>query len=177
MSTLLLFAIIAGVLLGTVLILAAAKPGTLRIQRSTSVMAPPEKIFQLINDFHQWGSWAPQDRSDSTMARTFSGPTMGKGAVSEWKGDGPAGRGRMEITDSIEPRRIVIKVDFVKPFEAHNINEFSLEPAGDSTLVKWSMQGTNPYFLKLLNVFIDVDQMMGKHFESGLENLRKIAER
>jgi uncharacterized protein YndB with AHSA1/START domain len=163
--------------IAAVLIIAASRPDTFAIQRSRSIQAPPEKIFALINDFHNWSQWAPQDREDSTMKRTFSGPGSGTGAASEWKSSGSAGAGRMMITESAAPRKITVKVDFVKPFEAHNVNEFTLEPSGTSTTLTWSMQGTNLFIMKIMGVAVSMDRMVGKRFETGLDNLKATAEK
>jgi uncharacterized protein YndB with AHSA1/START domain len=160
-----------------VLIFAATKPNTLRVQRSLSIAAPPEKIFALIDDFHNWSRWAPQDREDPTMTRTYSGPESGIGAASEWQSTGSAGSGRMSIPESERPSRIVVQTDFVKPFAAHNVNEFILEPAGTHTRITWTMQGSNLYAMKVMGVFVNMDRMMGKHFEAGLNNLKSAAER
>ena len=170
-------AIIVVVLLAGVLIFAATKPDTFRVQRSSSIKAPPEKIFALINDFHSWVSWSPYETKDPAMKKTFSGPAGGKGAVYEWDGDKNVGKGRMEISDTAPPSNVTIKLDFVKPFEAHNIVVFTLEPKGDSTGVTWAMQGPVPYVAKIVHVFLDMDSMVGKDFESGLANLKAISEK
>jgi hypothetical protein len=39
-----------------ILVLAATKPDTFQVARSTSIKAPPEKIFRLINDFRSWAA-------------------------------------------------------------------------------------------------------------------------
>jgi uncharacterized protein YndB with AHSA1/START domain len=169
--------VIVAVLIAVVLAYAATKPSTFRIQRSVTIQAAPEKIFALINDFHNWSRWAPQDREDPAMKRTFHGPESGLGAASEWDSSGSAGKGQMSIIESASPSRIAVQVDFVKPFEAHNLNEFALEPAGTGTKVTWSMHGTNVYFMKLMSIFVNMDSMAGKHFEAGLQNLKAAAER
>lgn len=168
--------IIVLVLVLAVLVFAATKPNTLLVQRSVTIKAPPEKIFALINDFHNWTRWAPQDREDPTMSRTYSGRAEGLGAISEWNSSGSAGRGQMSIVESIVPRRVSITVDWVKPFQSHNVNDFRLEPAEDSTKVTWSMQGTNLFIMKIMGVFVNMDRVVGKHFESGLYNLKTLAE-
>jgi uncharacterized protein YndB with AHSA1/START domain len=168
--------IVVAVVVAAVLAFAATKPGTFRVERSRSIKAPPEKIFALINDFHSWSRWAPQDQEDPSMKRTYRGAESGTGALSEWNSSGSAGRGQMSITESVAPRQISVKVDFVKPFEAHNMNVFKLEPEGDSTKVIWIMQGTNLYIMKIMSVFVNMDRMMGKHFEAGLDNLKALAE-
>jgi uncharacterized protein YndB with AHSA1/START domain len=168
--------IIVAVLIGAILAFAATKPETFRVQRSITINASPEKIFALINDFHNWSGWAPQDKEDPTMTRTYSGAAKGKDAFSDWDSSGSAGKGRMAITESVPNKMISINVNFVKPFQAHNVNEFTLEPAGTSTKVTWTMNGTNLYIMKIISVFRSVDSVIGRHFESGLDNLKTVAE-
>jgi len=64
-----------------------------------------------------------------------------------------------------------------KPFEAHNLVEFTLEPQGDITMVTWSMLGWVPYLAKIVHVVFDMDKMVGGDFETGLANLKAIAEK
>ena len=163
-------------LVAAVLLLAALKPDRLSIERATHVDAEPQALFALVNDFHHWSQWAPQDRSDPKMQRTYSGAASGVGAISDWASTGSAGSGRMQITQALPPTRITVQVDFAKPFKAHNINEFSFAPEGSGTRVTWMMHGTNVYPAKIMSVFVNMDQMMGTHFEAGLRNLKAAAE-
>lgn len=169
--------IVVVVLVAAILIFAATKPDTFRVQRSASIKAPPEKVFALINDFNRWGAWSPWEKKDPAMKRTFGAATSGKGAVYAWEGNKEVGQGRMEITESVPSSRVAIKLDFVKPFEAHNLVEFTLEPKGDVTDVRWAMRGDTPYFAKIIHVFINMDSMVGKDFEAGLASLKAAAEK
>ena len=83
----------------------------------------------------------------------------------------------MLITESIPNQKISITVDFVQPFAARNVNEFTLESAGDSTNVTWDFTGAYVYVLQVMTVFVSMDRIMGRHFETGLENLKRVAER
>jgi uncharacterized protein YndB with AHSA1/START domain len=177
MRSAMIIAIIFVVVLIGILGFASTKPNTLNIQRVADIKAPPERIFALINDFHKWPAWAPQDKMDSTTKRTFGGTVSGEGASSEWVSKGEAGCGRMEITESAAPSKITVRVDFVKPFEAHNANEFTLEPMNDMTRVTWAMHGTNPYMAKVVSIFVNMDHMLGKHFEAGLASLKTLSKR
>jgi uncharacterized protein YndB with AHSA1/START domain len=163
-------------LLATILVAAANKPKAFLIQRSTSIDAPPEGVFVLIDDLHNWPRWAPQDKEDASMKRTYNGPEHGAGAVSEWTGSGSSGKGHMLITDSLPSTRISIQVDWVKPFVARNLNDFVLEGTGTSTKVTWTMQGPNLFVVRIMGVFVNMDRTMGKHFETGLANLKAVAE-
>lgn len=168
--------VILGGLVAALFGFAATRPGTFRVERRTSIEAPPEKIFPLINDFRSWTAWSPYEKLDPAMTRTYSGAESGTGAVYEWAGNSKAGAGRMEITDTAPPARITIKLDFYKPFKAHNISEFSLEPRGDSTEVTWSTHGPNLFVSKVMGIFVDMDNLIGRDFESGLANLKAVAE-
>ncbi|HET6175489.1 MAG TPA: SRPBCC family protein [Candidatus Sulfotelmatobacter sp.] len=169
--------VIAAIIVAVLLLFAATKPATLKLQRSTVINTLPEKVFALIYDLHHWKDWQPQDEEDSTLTRTFSGPASGVGAASEWDSRGKAGKGRMLITESQAPNRIAVKVDFVKPFESHNLNEFTLEPDPASTKVTWSWQGQNLCFMKVMGIFGSMDRMIGKHFDDGLAGLKTYAEK
>lgn len=165
------------ILILAVLIFAATRPDTFHVQRATSINAPPETIFALINDFHEWGAWSPFERLDPAMSRIYGGAPSGQGSVYEWKGNGRAGAGRIKIAESSPPSKLTINLDFVKPIEGHNIIEFTLEPRGGATDVTWAMHGSNPYLAKVMSIFCSMDKMVGKDFETGLANLKSVAEK
>lgn len=165
------------VLIAAVLVFAATRPDSFRVQRSTSIKAPPEKIFPLIADFHTWGTWSPWEKLDPTMKRTHSGAASGKGAVYAWDGNNNVGAGRMEITEVAPPSKLTIKLDFSKSLEGHNTAEFTLVPKGDTTEVTWAMFGPSTYLSKLIGLFLDMNSMIGGNFETGLANLKALAEK
>ena len=176
-----IIAVVLAIVIAIVLILAATKPNTFSVQRATTVKAPPERIFPLINDFHQWASWSPYENKDPAMKRSFGGAADGKGAVYGWEGNKNVGSGRMEILDTSKPSKIVIKLDFFTPFEGHNTAEFTMLPQGDATNlttnVTWLMHGPAPFMSKVMQVFINLDNMIGKDFEIGLANLKRLTEK
>ena len=169
-------AVVLAIAIAVVLILAATKPDTFRVQRAITVRAPAEKIFPLIDDFHQWRSWSPYEDRDPALKRSYEGPASGKGAVYGWEGNKNVGSGRMEILEASTPSKIVIKLDFLAPFEAHNTAEFTMLPQGDATTVAWLMHGPAPFMNKMMQVFMNLDHMIGKDFEVGLANLKRITE-
>lgn len=169
--------IVVVVLVAAVLIYAATKPDQFRIQRTASISAPAEKIFPLINDFHTWSAWSPWEKLDLAMKKTHSGAPQGKGAVLEWDGNKDVGTGRMEVLESIPSSKILIKLDFLKPFEAHNQAEFTLAPNTGSTQVTWAMYGPQPYIVKVMGLFCSMDKMVGGQFEKGLADLKALAEK
>jgi uncharacterized protein YndB with AHSA1/START domain len=165
------------VVVAGILVYAATRPDTFRVQRTATIKAPPEKIFALINDLRSWSLWSPYERKDPAMKRTFSGAASGKGAIYEWDGDKNVGKGRMEITEATPPSKILIKLDFISPFEGHNTAEFIMEPRSDSTVVTWAMYGSASLMMKVMGLFMNMDNMIGNDFAAGLANLKAAAEK
>ena len=176
LKLLLIVAIVVVVVIAAVLAYAATRPGTLRVERQARIQAPAAAIFPLINDFHRWAEWSPYEKIDPTMQRTFEGAPAGKGAVYQWSGDGKAGAGRMEIAEASPPSQVRIRLDFSRPMRASNIAEFTLEPDGDATRVRWSMEGPTPFIGKLFGIFVDMDNLIGRDFATGLANLKAATE-
>jgi hypothetical protein len=180
-----IIAIVLAIAIAIILIVAATKPNAFSIQRATIVKAAPERIFPLINDFHQWGTWSPYENKDPAMKRSYSGAASGQGAVYAWEGNKNVGSGRMEILQATAPSKIVIKLDFFTPFEGHNTAEFTMLPQGDATNVAtnvttnvtWLMHGPAPFMHRVMQVFMNLDKMIGKDFEVGLANLKKLTEK
>jgi hypothetical protein len=172
-----IIAVVLATAIAVVLILAGTKPDTFSVQRAATVKAPPEKIFPRINDFHQWVTWSPYENKDPAMKRSYSGAESGKGAVYGWEGNKKVGSGRMEILDTSVPTKIVIKLDFFAPFEGHNTAEFTMLPQGDGTNITWVMHGPAVFISKVMQVFINLDNMIGKDFEAGLANLKRLTEK
>jgi hypothetical protein len=176
LEVIVVIAVILAVVIAIVLILAATKPDSFSVQRAIDISAPAERVFPLINDFRQWGGWSPWENRDPTMQRTYEGPMSGKGAVYGWEGNKNVGSGRMEIIEAQPSSKILIKLDFLKPFEAHNTAEFTMLPQGATTHLTWVMRGPAPFISKLMQVFMNFDRMIGKDFEAGLASLKKLAE-
>jgi len=148
------------------------RPDTYTVTRSAVVPAPPERVFALIDDFHHWAEWSPWQKLDPAMRATYSGPASGVGAVYAWEGNKQVGKGRMEITESMPPRKVGIKLDFIEPFASNNTTDLTLAAEGTGTRVTWTMTGNHNFMSKLMSVFVSMDAMIGKDFERGLDNLK-----
>ena len=158
----------------------SAKSEGFRIERSIHIAAAPAAVFPLINDFRSWTLWSPYERVDPKMQRVYSGAEAGVGSVYEWSGNNKIGVGRMEIVQADAPIRIRIKLDFFKPFEAHNQAEFTLTPENGGTRVSWAMFGPqacgNPLLHFLMGLIFNMEKMVGGQFEDGLRRLKSVVE-
>ena len=169
-------AIVIALLIVAMLVYAATKPDNFRVERSVSIKAPAEKIFPLINDFHQWDAWTPYNK-DPAMKKTFGGAPSGVGSTYAWEGNRQVGQGDIDISASTQPNKVALNLHMIKPFEANNKVEFTLQTKGDVTDVTWAMEGKQIYIGKVMGIFMSMDSMVGKDFEAGLEKLKTVAEK
>ncbi len=168
-------AIVIVLLVAAALIYAATQPDTFRIERIVRIQAPPDRIFVLVGNLEQFNRWNPWLKKDPATKGTYSGTVSGPGATYAWESD-KIGSGSMTIAESNAPGRATIKLDFIKPFEAHNIAEFTITPDGNGSRVTWAMFGPNTFLSKLIHAFIGMDKMVGGDFEEGLAALKSLAE-
>ncbi len=154
-----------------------SRPSAFSMSRSITINAPAEKVFAQINSFKNWAAWSPWEKMDPSMQRNFSGAASGTGAHYSWVGNKKVGQGAMEITRSVPSTNMQLDLHFIKPFKAHNVTEFTLMPEGKATTVKWEMRGNLNLMMKTMHIFMDMDKVVGKDFESGLANLKAIVEK
>ena len=162
--------------LGALALFVATRPAAFHIERSTTIAAPPERVFPLVNDLHAWLRWSPYEKKDPAMKRSYSGPQAGEGAVYGWDGNDDIGAGRMTITGSAPNQRVAIRLEFTRPMTATNEVEFLFQGSGDGTRVVWAMDGRNGFLGKLISLLLDMDAMVGADFEAGLAALKAAAE-
>jgi uncharacterized protein YndB with AHSA1/START domain len=145
---------------------------TYTVTRSRTIDAPADRIYPLVASFQQWTRWSPWEGVDPDMERRYSGAESGVGAVYAWSGNRKAGAGRMEITRADDPRLVEIALDFEKPFRSSNITVFTIDPEGEERAkVTWRMTGPRPLVMKLLGPLMNMEKLVGKDFEKGLERL------
>jgi len=169
-------ALSVSVLVVALLAIAATRPNSFRVERSMTIHASPERVFSFINDLHSWEAWSGDTAGGGTVQKIYSGPASGTGAMAEWHGSGRAGAAKMRITESVVPSKVSVKVDWLKPFEAHNLNEFTIYAQGSEAKVTWSIRASNLYAMKVIGIFVNMESAFGKHMESGLKNLKSVAE-
>jgi uncharacterized protein YndB with AHSA1/START domain len=150
---------------------------TFRVERSIDIAAPAEKVFPLIADFRAWTQWSPYENRDPAMQRSYGSTTSGKGATYAWQGNRNVGQGSMEILEAVPPSRVLIDLKFLKPFKAHNKAEFTLQRRGSGTHAAWAMTGPTSLMMRVMGLFMNMDKMVGKDFETGLARLKALAEK
>jgi uncharacterized protein YndB with AHSA1/START domain len=159
-----------------VLIVAAARPGDYRVERTVLVKAPPEKVYTLIEDVRRWPDWSMDEMKDPALKRTFFGPARGTGAGFDWTGGMHSGKGRAVITQAVPPSRLLVQVEMEEPYEDKSTLEINLSPHDSGTLLRWAASGGMSYFTKVTTTFTTMDAVMGPRVEDSLAKLKLLAE-
>ena len=164
-------------LLGGAAAYVATRPDAYHVERSTTVDAPAATVFAQIDDLSIWKEWSPWEKKDPGMKRSYSATPSGVGATYSWEGNKEVGKGKMTITDSKLGEKVTEKLEFIEPFQS--VADVSFKMAAESptsTKVTWAMDGKHNFISKAFSVVKPMDGMIGKDFEEGLANLKKVAE-
>lgn len=164
------------VIVAVLLVYASTRPDRFRIERSTLIDAPASQIYPHLMDFHAWRAWSPYEMRDPDMSRVYGGAEKGVGATYAWEGNSNVGSGSMEILEANEPSRLVIDLNFTAPMKARNTAIFTLTPEENGTRVTWAMEGEANLVAKTMQIFMDMDKMVGPDFETGLATLKSEVE-
>jgi len=155
------------------LVVVATRPADFHVQRSATIAAPAQTLFDQVNDHHKFNAWNPFLKADPNVTITYSGPDSGVGAVCSWDGNKDIGAGSATITESKPGELVRERMDWIRPMAGVATVEFTFKPEGEKILVTWAMYGKNGFVGKLVSLFMDCDKMVGPQFEQGLADLGK----
>ena len=163
------------VLIAIFLVVVATRPADFRVERSATLAAPAQALFEQVNDHRKFNAWNPFLKVDPNVKNTYSGPESGVGAVCSWDGNSDIGAGSATIIESKSSELVRERMDWIRPMAGVAYVDFSFKPEGDKTVVTWAMYGKNGFMGKLMSLFMDCDKMVGPQFEQGLADLGKAA--
>lgn len=160
-----------------VLLVGLISPRKVQVERSISINAPAESIFEEIKGVKSLNAWSPWNKIDPEGTKySYEGPAEGVGSKMSWTSDHPdVGSGSQEIVESEENSKVRMELYF-EGFEEPNYADIIITPDDGSSTVKWTFDGdmgANPIG-KIFGLFMD--GMLGPSYEEGLENLKKIVE-
>lgn len=161
--------------LALVLVIAAFQPDTFSVERSATLSAPREALYEQVNNHHNFVTWNPFNELDPNVVNTFSGPAAGVGAVCAWKGNANIGEGSSTITEVVPNELVRMRMDWIKPMAGTSTVDFTFVPDGTNTVVTWKMYGPQTYMGKLCSLVMNPETMCGPMFEKGLAQLGEAA--
>ncbi len=153
------------------------QPADAEIARSITIAAPPEAVFDHINDLHKMEVWSPWMKMDPSGKVAHEGSPSGVGAIQTWSGNDKVGEGKMTITESKPNELVRIDLQFYKPFRNSAVALYTLKPENGNTTVTWAMICKRTFMEKAANLVMNLDKMIGGQFEIGLTSLKNLVEK
>jgi len=148
--------------------------GELYLERSITLNASAEKVFNELNSFKTLIKWSPLTKIDPKTKYVYSGPEFGVDARYEWDSDHPdVGQGAQQITESVENKYIKTKIEFA--IAGWFTAEFILEPKDNKTVLTWTYHG-KVESLKWKYIMLGLEGRLGPIYESGLEDFKYYVE-
>ena len=137
-----ILAVIAVVVIG-ILLYAATRPDTFRVERSATINAPASTLYAILTDLRRGAEWSPFEKG-LTMNKSYSGPATGVGSAMEWSNSKEVGAGKFSIVDAT-PSKITFNLVMLKPMKANNTVEYVLATQGHATVMTWkNVRPCNP---------------------------------
>ena len=165
-------------LVATVVILAFAVKTDLKVEREVTINRPKAEVFDYVKRIRNQSDWGPWVKKDPNIKLDYRGADGAPGFVSAWKSENSeVGAGEQEIKKVVEGERLDTQLRFQEPFESTSDAYITTEAAGaESTKVKWGFSSTMPRPFNVMCLVVDMDKEVGKDFEEGLSNLKRILE-
>lgn len=162
---------------GGILVAAAFQPKEFHIERSVETDASVQDIYAILSDLNQYPKWSPWQERDPGLQQVIEVHPGVVGSKLSWEGNREVGAGRLTITEAEANQEIVLRLEFFRPFATTNRARWTIERLEDKRRITWSMDGVNEGLMpRVFGMFMDMDAVVGRDFEKGLETLKTLAE-
>ena len=177
-KTLITIGLLMVLVVAGVVVTAMVMPTECKVEREVTINRPKAAVFDYVKYLKHQNTWGPWYKKDPAMKQEFRGNDGFVGFVSSWKSDNDdIGAGEQEIKRIVEGERIETELRFKEPFESKADAHLITEATGsDTTKVKWGFTTSVPRPMNLMMLVADMDALVGKDFQEGLDNLKAILE-
>ena len=176
MKTLKILLSILAIVIVAILIIAMIAPKQTTVQRSVAINAPAALVMEEVNSLEDMANWSPWAKKDPDMTVSYEGNMGAVGSVSRWEGNKDVGKGEQKIT-AIGDNKIETHLTFFTPWGTSEADAFiQVDSEDEASKATWSITAHSPFPWNALSVFMNMDDMIGKDFEEGLNNLKTLAE-
>lgn len=142
-------------------------------EKSVVINAPKEKVWSHISSTRAFNVWNPFAKADKNIVITYEGKEGKIGDGYYWKGNSEVGEGEQEIVAVIPYEKVTSRLHFIKPWEGKATSNLMIFPEGNKTKITWAMTNELTSLMKPMKPFMDMQ--MGKMFDQGFEDLKKIS--
>jgi hypothetical protein len=148
------------------------------VERSITINKPKQEVFNYIRSLKNQDNFSKWASMDPNMKKEFRGTDGTVGFISAWEGNKKVGKGEQEIRKITEGEQVDFQLRFIKPFPGVANAYMQTAAASDNqTTVKWGFDSKMNYPMNLMLLFMNMENMIGNDFATGLSNLKNILEK
>ncbi|ASW73131.1 polyketide cyclase [Chryseobacterium piperi] len=161
------------------LVAAALVSGEFKYEKSISINAPAEKVWQNTNTLKAMDQWSPWNDIDLKMRKDWSGTTGQPGEKMCWESKNDnAGKGCQEVKKvDTAGKRIDTSIQFLAPYQSSADTYVTVIPEAGGSKATWGFVSQIPYPFTLMKLFMNMDGAIGKDYQKGLSRLKEISEK
>nr|WP_299116731.1 SRPBCC family protein [uncultured Winogradskyella sp.] len=171
----LLYVVLA--IVGVIILLALIAPKTYNVSRKITINRPVPEVFNYLKYIKNQNEWSPWKKKDPNMKQEYTGTDGEVGFISRWEGNKEVGTGEQEIISITKNKSINSQLRFYKPWKSQSDAYLTLREVDDnSTEIIWGFSGINKPPSNIFFLFFNMDKTVGKDFQEGLSELKRILE-
>jgi len=165
-------------LIALILIVAIFVKKDYSVEREIVIDKPQPEVFDYVKYLKNQDNFSVWAKRDPNMKKEYVGTDATPGFTSKWDSENDhVGKGEQEIK-AIKGDTIFYELRFIKPFESTSPAYMIAQSASAAqTKVKWGFHGHMNYPMNIMLLCMDMNEMIGKDFQTGLENLKGILEK
>ncbi len=150
----------------------AVQPGSFEVERTRTINAPAQVVFNEVMDFKTWPSWSAWAEADPEMTFKYNDQTSGIGASYSWEDDDGVGVGTMTTLSANKPTDIQQEMQ-IGDYPKSDISWKFTPQKNGSTDVTWKISGKDlPFGFKAFAVLTGgMEKEIGPNYERSLEKL------
>jgi len=146
-------------------------------EKSITINASVETVWQNVSTFEAQNKWSPWDVYDPEMKKELTGVDGSIGAKQSWDSEHEkVGKGSETIFNIVPMQIIETDLKFYMPYESEAKGYIKLQADGSGTKVAWGFTSEMPYPFNLMKLFMNLEDMMEEDWNLGLSRLKSSCE-
>jgi Polyketide cyclase / dehydrase and lipid transport. len=148
------------------------------VERTVTIKRSKQEVFDYIKLLKNQEYFTVWSKMDINMHREYLGTDGSVGAIMKWNSKVKnVGIGEQEIISINDSKSIDWELRFLKPFRSTCRAYMLIDSVSENeTKVLWGFDGRMGYPMNIMLLLMDMDKMLGKDLQTGLDNLKKVLE-
>jgi hypothetical protein len=162
-----------------ILVAALFFPKSYQVKRDVIINRPKTEVFQFVKQLKNQDLYSVWQKMDPNMEKSYTGIDGTVGFTSSWRSKNrDVGAGSQTILRLKDGDSMVCQIAFKEPFESVNENYFTTTSIDSmKTRLEWGFKGIFPYPLNFFAALMNMESMIGKDFQQGLDSMKVILEK